>query len=222
MRVNMHSQKFSGFTLIELLVTISIIAILAVMIFALINRMQTNAQSVTCLSNLRQIHIYLQAYAVENDGYLPKVWDGVKQWNITLCEKVGAPDITLRKNFALWHCPSWGPTAADCFPAHPSYSVNFSYGLTLHSYSFLPPDKLINLPSSTILLADTLYDPTGPSSTPWQAYFFIRGMPTTSQMIHLRHNHRANAVFADGHAASLDEKDVLDTGVISVSKYGWK
>lgn len=218
------SRKFSGFTLIELLVMIAIIAILAVVLSSSIKSMLARTQSVTCMSNLRQIYTYLQAYAIENDGYLPKVWDstGQKHWNVTLCEKVGAPDITLRKNFSLWHCPSWGPTVTDCFPAHPSYSVNFSYGLTLHSSSALPPDRLINLTSKTILLADTLYNPTPPSPTPWQAYFFVRGIPANSQMIHLRHSQRANAVFADGHAESLSEQEVLNTGVISVSKYGWE
>ncbi|MFA6176148.1 MAG: prepilin-type N-terminal cleavage/methylation domain-containing protein [Phycisphaerae bacterium] len=212
----------SGFTLVELLVTIAVVVILATLLIPVLKGAQASAKSAVCLNNLKQIRTYLQLYANDNDGYLPKVWDGVKQWNVVLCETVAAPDIAARKNFALWHCPSWGPAAGDCFPLHPSYSVNFSYGLTMHSSSALPPDKLISLPPSTILLADTLYNPTGPSTTPWQAYFFLRGIPTTSQLIHLRHNHRANAVFVDGHAASLSKQDVLDSGVISVSDYGGK
>ncbi|MFA6176812.1 MAG: prepilin-type N-terminal cleavage/methylation domain-containing protein [Phycisphaerae bacterium] len=211
-----------GFTLVELLVTIAIVAILATLLIPVLKSAQASAKSAVCLNNLKQIRTYLQLYANDNDGYLPKVWDGVKHWNVVLCDTVGAPDISARKNFALWHCPSWGPAASDCFPLHPSYSVNFCYGLTLNASSSLPADKLVNLPATTILVADTIYFDAGPSKLPWQGYFFYRNVPTTVQMIHLRHKQRANAVFVDGHAASLSKQDVLDSGVISVSDYGGK
>ena len=217
-------QRPCGFTLVELLLTIAVIAILATLLIPVIKGAQASAKSVVCLNNLKQIRTCLQLYANDNDGYLPKVWDAgqQKQWNVLLFEKVGAPDIRDRKNFALWHCPSWGPAAGDCFPLHPSYSVNFSYGLALNNLTTDPPEKLVNLPASTILLADTLYFNPGPSAEPWQGYFFLRSVSTSLHMIHLRHKQRANAVYVDGHAASLAGQEVLDSGVISVSDYGNK
>ncbi len=58
----------SGFTLIELLVVISIIAILAAMLLPAIGMVRGAANSMRCLSNLRQLGIGVQAYANDWEG----------------------------------------------------------------------------------------------------------------------------------------------------------
>src|SRR6187431_712033 len=67
----MHRFKKRGFTLIELLVVISIIAILAAILFPVFARARENARRASCQSNLRQIGLGLMQYAQDYDETLP-------------------------------------------------------------------------------------------------------------------------------------------------------
>jgi prepilin-type N-terminal cleavage/methylation domain-containing protein/prepilin-type processing-associated H-X9-DG protein len=63
--------RSSAFTLIELLVVISIIAVLAALILPVLGKVQENANSTKCTSNLRQIGVAIGSYGADNDGLLP-------------------------------------------------------------------------------------------------------------------------------------------------------
>ena len=60
-----------GFTLIELLVVITIIAVLAAMLMPAIAMVRSSAQSINCLSNLRQIGTAYAVYAEDWEGRVP-------------------------------------------------------------------------------------------------------------------------------------------------------
>jgi len=62
-----------AFTLIELLVVITIIALLAGLLFPVIGRVLNNADTTKCLSNLRQIGAAVNLYSAEHDNTLPLI-----------------------------------------------------------------------------------------------------------------------------------------------------
>ncbi len=59
----------TGFTLIELLVVIAIIGILAALLLPALSRSKSQAQSIACLNNLRQLDLCLHLYVVDNNDY---------------------------------------------------------------------------------------------------------------------------------------------------------
>jgi prepilin-type N-terminal cleavage/methylation domain-containing protein len=64
-----------GFTLVELLVTITIIVVLAALVFAVTGRVRNSAQQVNSINSLRQVGIAQVAYAAENFGAINAVRD---------------------------------------------------------------------------------------------------------------------------------------------------
>src|SRR2546423_13888476 len=81
------SKIWAGFTLIELLVVISIIAILASILFPVFARAKEAAKKTTCLANMRQIGVAFTLYLNDFDDTMPdrrdlktSLPDGYKPW----------------------------------------------------------------------------------------------------------------------------------------------
>jgi len=70
-RFTVRRGKRAAFTLIELLVVISIIALLISILLPALRAARESAQSISCLSNLRQMGVAIHAYAAEHEDTMP-------------------------------------------------------------------------------------------------------------------------------------------------------
>jgi prepilin-type N-terminal cleavage/methylation domain-containing protein len=76
------NRESPAFTLIELLVVIAIIALLTGLALPVLGRGRESGHRAACLSNLRQIHAAIAAYAAEHEGEAPIGYRiGKKQFN---------------------------------------------------------------------------------------------------------------------------------------------
>lgn len=70
-RPSTRSRAAAGFTLVELLVVIGIIALLISILLPTLSRVRHMTNKVSCLNNLRQLHMATTMYANDNDSAFP-------------------------------------------------------------------------------------------------------------------------------------------------------
>jgi len=108
---NKHTTS-QGFTLVEVLIVLTIILILAAILFPVFNRVRQNTKRASCQSNQKQLFLALHMYVQDSDSKYPPFtnWDS----------KLG-PYV---KNMDIFECPSADPAGTK---------AEKQYGLELES-----------------------------------------------------------------------------------------
>ncbi len=161
-------QSGSGFTLIELLVVIAIIAILAALLLPALSAAKQRAQTIHCISNLRQWGLAFPMYALDHHDSLPLGWwDRNGMWMVAFQPYVPGATNGVGISGRICFCPTatilrsqtgnmwntgppagppvtfwgWGVYGQNGYPINPTYGrpgMAASYGF--NGWMANPPD----------------------------------------------------------------------------------
>jgi prepilin-type processing-associated H-X9-DG protein/prepilin-type N-terminal cleavage/methylation domain-containing protein len=208
-----------GFTLVELLTVIGLIAVLIAILLPALNVARESAKSVQCLSNLRQLAMAAQNYAVEYHGRYPPAQYSASSpggmvyysWDFTMTPGGMVPGLlwTGQTDVRVEQCPSFD-RSYSVYEPYTGYNYNTSYVGHGEHESIEVPAKVSQIasPAACALFGDGQYSGgadkymRAPLPSPGDAAFTFRWAGTQG----FRHGGRTNVAFADSHAESLKKR----------------
>lgn len=214
------------FSMLELLIVIAIISILAGILLPALQKARLSAQSIQCVSNLKQLAAAFQNYLGDHDDCYPLVAP-VNDWNMTAAG--GAARWYNNGFYALHMISSYiVPGAEQCFrnevtnpvskvfvcPANRLNPNNTQANYTANYFVFGNPNE-----TPTVYKAGKMKSPTkifttaeGMTHTFDYNTAILDVMPSADfenhtgsgvAQWHFRHDRRMNFLFGDGHAAAI-------------------
>lgn len=207
-----NAVRCVGFTLVELLVVTAIAVILVALLLPAVRGAFERSAAAKCIANLRQVGVAIRLSANDNNGrweifstnQLYPTWDKA----LITAEYLAAKCAS---------CPGFNPK---------TYTPYRNFGVTYFGTANAPDDQniikytplisqgprnwyeinlmAISKPAQYLLMADSY-------TTRYSSQYHIIGNSGMDE-IHLRHNNRANSLFADGHVAALDAPGLATNG----------
>lgn len=224
MNRNLWAVRSSAFSLTETLVVIALLCVLLAILIPSAIRFLSTAKTVQCSNNLRQIGIAFQGYAQDHNGVIYLHYNsasGTTRWSDCLTGKAGGimagssyfdgsepplvcPAVAPKKykdpltgyvygSLPSGNDPAWMDPADEA--AFNPFGTTFSRAVRLNK---------IEKPGSYWLLADSWS-----SQHQKQIYLiYAKKNNPTHVRLHLRHQGKANFLFADGSVRLLGPEDV--------------
>lgn len=218
---SLGSRKNSrAFTLVETLTVVAIIAVLALLTVTGVGALTRRAQDTKCNSNLRQIYLALNAYAMDHCGEYPAVRDiGPPQvyWYMALASyaggknKVGQNYGDSRDIASIFRCPGakadfLAPSDSDIFRTYVASDFMRANPTSASLWDKGARPATVATPSKSLICVDGAKTSTGTD------YACASGNIFNTVKISYRHGGsktgHANGLFFDGHVASLKSGDI--------------
>lgn len=194
-------------TLLEATIGLSIIAVLAILIFPLYQRSTAVRDQITCTANLRSLGTASLLYMADRRGELfpSKNWHGHREGILNYLDEnlSGSP-----MKDTVFTCPAFKKLRSELFPS----SLNRTYVLNYHALKYNPASTYAHLPLEQRPLLP-LPHRLSQIAEPRRMWMICDGAPNVGTVLQDRpatletlvtpHGSNINVVFFDGHVEAI-------------------